>query len=270
MLQIQNKKPNFCHALSKVTPAIHAKLQTYTVKARWALGIVGLSGLLVGCASIKKTAHTPGQSEQTLATTYSEPVTGSYLISLPEKYDEDKKAWPLILFLHGAGERGNNLDLVKTHGPPKQVEAGRDLPFIVVSPQISEGEWWDSIHLLALLDEIEARYRVDQTRIYLTGLSMGGYGTWDLAMRAPDRFAAIAPILWRRPEIYSLPAGEYAHLGVPRAKDRVVPLQASEQMIDAINACGGNARLTIYPEAGHDAWTQAYAGEALYNLVSVA
>ena len=107
---------------------------------------------------------------------------------------EQKESWPLLLFLHGAGERGDNLDLVKKHGPPKLIDGGKQFPFIVLSAQCPNGQWWEPFTLTALLDEIVEKYTVDQDRIFLTGLSMGGFGTWSLASRTPNRFAAIVPI----------------------------------------------------------------------------
>ena len=116
-----------------------------------------------------------------------------YLLYLPRNYQSTRLRWPLMLFLHGAGESGTNLAKVKIHGPPKLVETNQSFPFILVSPQ-SPGRGWDPEALNALLDEMMSRYRVDKERVYLTGLSMGGYGTWTLAAAHPDKFAAIAPI----------------------------------------------------------------------------
>ncbi len=112
---------------------------------------------------------TSPQKEQELNVTI--PVKMKYLLSLPENYDKQEK-WPLVLFLHGACERGDNLDLVKVHGPPMLVSKGKKFPFILVSPQCRKNVWWQSIELTALLDEIEKKYKVDKDRIYVTGLSM--------------------------------------------------------------------------------------------------
>ncbi len=120
-----------------------------------------------------------------------------YLRYLPKQYGaEPGKKWPLILFLHGAGERGCDLELLKRHGIPKVVEQ-MDLPFITLSPQCPETHWWSDY--LTVLDDLLTctieTYHVDPQRIYLTGLSMGGFGTWHLAAEYPHRFAAIAPIV---------------------------------------------------------------------------
>jgi predicted peptidase len=170
-----------------------------------------------------------------------------------------------LLFLHGAGERGDNLDLVKRHGPPKLIEAGKEFPFIVVSPQCPADKWWEPIELVALLDAIGQKYKVDPDRVYVTGLSMGGFGTWHLAAYAPERLAAIAPICGGG-EIYW--AKRFAHLPVwafHGAKDTGVPLERSQVMVDELKKLGGHPKFTIYPEAGHDAWTATYDNPQLYE-----
>ena len=194
------------------------------------------------------------------------PEQYEYLIYLPEGYAEEPQAsWPLMLFLHGAGERGDSLDLVKVHGPPKLIEQGQHFPFIVVSPQSPEGYRWVAETLDKLLNEIVAQYRVDEDRIYVTGLSMGGYATWDLATRYPNRFAAIAPICGGSEPSR---ACRFSHLPVwafHGAQDDVVPLEHSQAMIDALQQCGGDARLTTYPDASHDSWTATYDNPELYD-----
>jgi predicted peptidase len=193
-----------------------------------------------------------------------------YLIYLPQDYDpRSGKRWPLVLFLHGSGERGDNLQMVAQHGPSKHVEAGQHFPFILVSPQCPAHGWWSKeadVHALAeLLDEIEDNYAVDPDRVYVTGLSMGGYGVWALAIAYPQRFAAIAPICgggnpWAVSAIRHLPV--WAFHG---DQDRAVPIEDGRAMVDAHRACGGNAHFTVYPGVGHDSWTQTYANPELYN-----
>ena len=201
------------------------------------------------------------QSENVLKTTAC--VSMKYLLYLPKDYD-GKKKFPLVLFLHGSGERGDDLNLVKVHGPPMLISKGKDFPFIVVSPQCPKGQWWQAVELAALLDDIEKKYQVDKDRIYLTGLSMGGFGTWALAAYQSDRFAALAPICgggerYRAKEISHIPV--WAFHG---AKDSGVPVARSETMITAIKKFGGDAKLTIYPNAGHNSWTETYANPKLY------
>lgn len=191
-----------------------------------------------------------------------------YLLSLPKDYAKDRtRQWPLLLFLHGAGERGTNLSRVAVHGPPKKIEQGENYPFVVVSPQCPEGQIWDDHALLGLLDRIIATHRVDPRRIYLTGLSMGGYGTWSLATKHPERFAAVAPICGGGERIRLLLLGESQRTALKSlgiwafhgARDGVVPLEESERMIKAVKAAGNaSPKLTVYPDADHDSWTQAY------------
>ena len=191
-------------------------------------------------------------------------VALDYLLYLPPEYSE-QESWPLVLFLHGAGERGDDLELVKVHGPPKLIAEGRDFPFIVVSPQCPEGFWWEPIELVALLDEIEASYKVDPDRIYVTGLSMGGFGSWRLAAYAPERLAAIAPICGGGETHW---VKRFAHLPVwafHGALDEGVPLVRSQTMVDELVEKGGHPELTVYPDAGHDSWTETYNNPKLYE-----
>lgn len=202
-------------------------------------------------------------------------LKSNYLLFLPETYSPSprSKRWPLILFLHGAGERGSDIWRVAVHGPPKIVKDKPGFPFIVVSPQCPEGESWSDEVLINLLEEIIEKYRVDTTRVYLTGLSMGGYGTWNLGLAYPEKFAAIAPICGGGEPINAVLAGRkrakaLKSLGVwafHGRRDPVVPLGESERMVAAVKHAGcTDVKLTIYPEAEHDSWTQTYQNPALY------
>lgn len=198
------------------------------------------------------------QTEHAFSGEVTIPVAADYLLYLPEGYEERDEAWPLLLFLHGAGERGDSLGLVKQHGPPKLIARGERLPFIVVSPQQSADGWWDPYVLDALLDEIVATHRVDEDRVYVTGLSMGGFGTWALIALDPDRFAAAAPICGGGTPRLMCGIGRLPVWAFHGADDPVVPLRRSEEMADALDACGGDVRLTVYPGVGHDSWTRTY------------
>ena len=192
------------------------------------------------------------------------PVKMNYLLYLPDEYDSIE-SWPLVLFLHGAGERGNDLELVKKHGPPKLAAEGKKFPFIIVSPQCAEDLSWEPIELTALLDQIIKTYNVDEDRIYVTGLSMGGFGTWRLAAYTPERFAAIAPICGGGEPFW---AKRYANLPTwvfHGALDTAVPLRRSEEMVAAMKKPGSEPKFTIYPEAKHDSWTETYDNPELYE-----
>jgi len=212
-------------------------------------------------------AATSGRLEpQSLTKEIRKTVTINYLLYLPRAYGEDKdRRWPVILFLHGAGERGSDLERVKAYGPPRLVAEGKEMPFIIVSPQIPERSTWDPDALDALLDDVVKRYAVDEDRVYLTGVSMGGAGTWRLAAAHPERFAAIAPICgWGDPRM----AGRMARIAVwvfHGAKDDQVPLQASQEMVEALKEAGNAPRFTVYPDAGHDSWTATYDNPAVFE-----
>jgi predicted peptidase len=205
------------------------------------------------------------QQEKSFEAEIKVKVKLNYLLALPDDYEKSDKKFPLLLFLHGAGESGDDLSQVKKHGPPKLIEAGKfQLPFIVVSPQ-SPGRGWRPEALAALLDEVCAKHRVDKQRVYLTGLSMGGAGTWALAASQPDRFAAIAPICGFGNTRDAEKLKGIATWVFHGAKDPVVPVSRSEEMVAAIKPAGGNPKLTIYPDAEHDSWTQTYENPDFYE-----
>lgn len=229
-----------------------------------------------GCATQEPMGAASMQTAHKFEKAVKKKVQSNYLLYLPNDYSPtSKKRWPLMLFLHGAGERGTNLTKVAAHGPPKLVAQGKkDLPFIIVSPQCPAGDRWKPEVLTALLDDIVAKYRADTNRVYLTGLSMGGYGTWALAAEHPERFAAIAPICGGGDTIPILLAGTkkkaaLKSLGVwafHGAKDPVVKLEESEKMVNAFKQIGSpDVRLTVYPDAGHDSWTETYDDPRLYE-----
>lgn len=232
---------------------------------------ITLAALGAECASVGRRSKTGArQSSHSFKSEIRRTLKAQYLLYLPTGHAESKQQWPLMLFLHGAGERGDDLEKLKIHGPPKLIaREGREFPFVVVSPQCPEYGWWSNeaqIEMLnALLNHIVDRYRIDPNRIYVTGLSMGGFGTWSLALRYPDRFAAIAPICGGgdprdAPRIGHLPV--WAFHG---AKDNVVALEKSQEMVDALKKAGNNVKFTIYPEDGHDSWTKTYNNLELYE-----
>jgi predicted peptidase len=237
--------------------------------------LVATAALTVGTGLRTIAAETTNQMPKQFQFQKSETVEINYLLFLPEGYNADStKKWPLILFLHGAGERGTDIWKVTVHGPPKIVKTQPDFPFIVVSPQCREGKIWSSDALLALLDDVQKTYRVDESRVYLTGLSMGGYGTWDLGLSHPDRFAAIVPICGGGQMIKAMLSSREKQqalrtLGVwafHGGKDPVVPLEESQRMVDGLKRLGvPDVKLTVYPEAGHDSWTETYKNPELYD-----
>jgi predicted peptidase len=219
--------------------------------------------LLCGMAAAAET----GQHAQTMRKQVE--VTVNYQLYLPTDYGKEQgKKWPLILFLHGAGERGDDINLVKKHGPPKLLDGNTDSPvtqFIVVSPQCPANKWWEPRDVITLLDEVSQKYEVDPDRVYLTGLSMGGFGTWETASRFPERFAAIAPICGggdprRVRALKDMPTWVFHG-----DKDPTVPVQRSIEMVEALKQIGNDAKFTRYPGAGHDSWTATYNNPQLYE-----
>jgi predicted peptidase len=181
-----------------------------------------------------------------------------FWVWLPREYTQRSARWPLVVFLHGSGERGTDLEKVKVHGPPKQVAQGAAYPFILISPQLEAGARWDAERLHKLLVALQARLHADPRRCIGTGLSMGGFGMWQWATAYPRDLAAIAPVCG-----FGDPAKVAAMRSVPvRAyhgdQDPVVPLAPHAACVEALRAAGGTATLTVYPGVGHDSWTPAY------------
>lgn len=189
-----------------------------------------------------------------------------YVLQVPASYNKEKSTrWPVIIFLHGIGERGNDLNKVKNAGLARIAAQDPDFPFILISPQCKGDTWWDVPGLNVLYAEILKKYNVDSSRIYLTGLSMGGYGAWSWAQASPEKFAAIVPICG---------AGTPAKACVLKTKpvwvfhnadDPTVNVSGSRNMVKAIKDCGGTlVKYTENPTGGHDAWTKAYKDPALF------
>jgi predicted peptidase len=203
-------------------------------------------------------------AEMKFTKTIQQDIEVNYLLYLPENCSEEQ-GYPMILFLHGSGERGNDINLVEKHGPPK-VASKMNLPFIVVSPQCpAEYLGWDTDELKLLLDEIIETYPVDTNRIYITGLSMGGFGTWDMAIKYPEYFAAAIPVCGGGNSLRVCRMKDVPVWAFHGQLDDIVPLSKSEEMIEKLQSCGGDARLTVYPEANHDSWTTTYENPEIYN-----
>jgi pimeloyl-ACP methyl ester carboxylesterase len=176
----------------------------------------------------------------------------NYLLFLPENYRSVER-WPTIVYLHGKSLSGDDPQMLTKYGIPKIVSRDRAFPFVVVAPQCRAGERWTDLDTLnALIDDIVAHYPIDPSRLYLTGFSMGAGGAWRLAGARPERFAAVAALAGVE-EIGS--AKGLARVPVwafHGTDDDAVPASASQAMVGAIRAAGGNARLEILPGRGHD------------------
>ena len=236
-------------------------------RARCLLLLGGMS-VLAGCAARSDWLLAQGQHPQAFRREVKLQLDGRLLLFLPAGFRAGGAVkYPLLIFLHGSGEAGDDLEKLKIHGPPQFVESRPDFPFIVASPQspLIELRGFDPNMLEAMLDELIARLPIDTDRVYLTGLSLGGMWSYGWASRHPERFAAIAPVAgtWDPAEACGLRnVPVWAFHG---ANDDVVPVAGDRAMIDAINACGGHARQTVYPDVGHEAWNPAYADPELYD-----
>lgn len=190
-----------------------------------------------------------------------------YLLRFPIDYTGEEPL-PLLIFLHGSGERGDSLGLVRVHGPWKFLEANPQFRFALLAPQCRSGEYWNAQKLDLLVDQVISSYSIDTSRIYLTGLSMGGYGTWDLAIYDPERFAAIAPVCGSS-NLHTFQANKLVDVPVwvfHGAMDEAVPLDYSSKLVNKLKGLGAkDLQFTIYPFAGHDAWTETYLSPELYR-----
>lgn len=202
----------------------------------------------------------------------AQDVAVRYLLFVPKDYKPKGKKWPLMLFLHGRGECStDNLDLVKKHGPPKIVETKPDFPFVLISPQSPPpekgvGRAWNPEQLIQLVDHTIKNLNINPDRVYVTGLSMGGYGTWRLAAAFPDRFAAAVPICGGGdPDQLAKPLSKIPIWAFHGAKDMTVPPKASQDIVDAVRREHGDIEFTVYPEADHDSWTATYNNQKVYD-----
>jgi len=228
--------------------------------------------------------------KQLLRKAYQSALTQTdreYFLFLPEGYEDDpERQWPLLLFLHGMGERGNDVDKVLVHGPIKEALLDdRDLPFVILGPQcpkedslpegmaalqaIDEGKalTWDHCadEVMALVDTTISECRIDLARVYLTGLSMGGFGSWLLAAQHAGRWAAVGPICGggepaEAPKIGKTPVWTF-HGG----QDKTVPPERTKEMVEALRAAGGNVKYTHYPDLAHNSWDRVYEGDDFYD-----
>ena len=198
---------------------------------------------------------------------FTQEVSSHYLLDLPKDYDE-KTDWPLLVFLHGYGQSGDDLQIVRENGPPKLFGEGKQFPFVLAIPQCPTGFYWRGNVVIGLIDHLIENYSIDPNRIYLTGLSMGGYGTWQISHEYPERFAAVAPVcgggLFVSPyfmdRLKNLPVWAFHD-----KRDDVIPYQESVSMVEGVNAAGGNAKLTTLDEGKHNISEEAYNNDELYD-----
>ncbi len=178
----------------------------------------------------------------------------NYLLYLPEEYNKEEKRWPLILYLHGKSLRGDNVEMLKGSGLAALLEKDLKVPFVVVSPQCPPDRYWmtEDETLIRLVDHVVSTYAIDPQRIYVTGHSMGGRGTWLLAYKHPEKFAAIVPMsdapvddAWAR-QVAKVPAWVFHG-----TKDDLEPFERTAQFVAALKKLGAEVKLTPLPERDH-------------------
>lgn len=215
---------------------------------------------LLGFCQVKSQELHRGFSAQV-----KEKVSLQYILDLPK---DTKKAFPLIVFLHGAGERGTDLEKVKAHSPFTYKNLIKE-NVAILAPQCPDNVYWDTKAVYELLQYIIRNYNVDQSRIYLTGLSMGGWGAWKLADEHPEIFAAVAPVCgpMNRPAL-SRACMQLAEKPIwifHGALDDVVPLENSTTMYQKLKTCNKNVHYTIFPDDNHNSWDSTYSDPKLYE-----
>lgn len=191
-----------------------------------------------------------------------------YYLYYPEDYETSpEKVFPILLFLHGGGESGGTLGVLKKNGPPKLIVQGKQFPFLILAPQNPhQRKWWNTRAVNQLLDSVVANNRVDKQRIYLTGLSRGGGAAWEMAVQYPEKFAALAVVCGMSP----LPYATWIDKDMPiwvfhGEEDKSIPISESETMVKRLKGMGYDVQFTRYPGVGHDSWVKAYATEELYE-----
>lgn len=187
-----------------------------------------------------------------------------FLSYVPKRKDKNKKL-PLLLFLHGAGERGDDLSRVKIWGPPKMIENGHDFDAVVISPQCPKNVWWNTKQLKALLDHQIKEHSIDLDRVYVTGLSMGGFATWKLLSSYPKFFAAAVPVCGGGSPKKSKDFVDVPVWAFHGDADKVVPISGSRRMIESLKAAGGDPKFTVYKGVGHNSWSKAYGDKSTFR-----
>jgi predicted peptidase len=236
--------------------------------------VVSARGLVADLSAADlSAAESPAAGKQVPASTTvkvkgdsgEQSVTLRYLFYLPHEYDaKPNEKWPLVLFLHGSGERGDDIEKVKIHGPPKLVSQGKQFPFVLVSPQCPTGSRWNAEELSKVIDDLADKYRVDKERLYVTGLSMGGSGTWSLVSAYPEKFAAAMPLCGRGEVADAAKLAKTPIWVLVGAKDREQTVQNCQEMATALSKAGCHGRFTLYFDLPHDCWTVTYDNPETY------
>ena len=246
-----------------MTGGAHVTQYDQDMRHRWSCVILAV--LIATSASAADNGPPLGRSLHRLS--LHDPLADhvNYLLYVPQSYTQSPSAdWPLILFLHGSEQRGDDPALLDDMALLAFAKEAGDFPFVAVIPQCPRNTYWPPRIVKKVLDSVETMLRIDRDRVYLTGFSMGGFGTWQTAAAFPRTFAAIAPIcgLSDLPDVPRLTGTPiWAFHG---AQDANSPVAESRKMIDTLRRSGTDARLTVYPDLAHDCWTITYRDSRLY------
>lgn len=221
--------------------------------------------LFLLCQSLMLPALHAQEIKNSLKTEVKKKVEIPYVLVYPA---EPKSAIPLIVFLHGSGERGSDLELVKAHSPFTYKNL-IDEPVAILAPQCPANQWWDTEAVYTLIKEIQRKYKIDPARIYLTGLSMGGWGTWKLAMEHPELFAAVAPVCAPADRVMKANIHQYKNLPIRifhGALDDIVSPDNSIEMFQHLKKINpNNTELIIFPNDNHNSWDSTYSNPEFYR-----
>ena len=209
------------------------------------------------------------KSSKEFLTSITMPVSLKYHIYLPDNYHASNANFPLVLFLHGAGERGDDLRLVELHGIPKMINNGEAFPFITLAPQCPAFQWWSeplyTKTLIYLVEEIIKNYNVDIECVYATGLSMGGYGTLAIAKERPDLFSAIIPVCGGMDTTEIEKLKDIPIWLFHGDSDKVVPVENSKLIYEILKPINPDIKITIYKGVDHNSWDITYSNKKIYD-----
>tara|TARA_B100001250_G_scaffold198750_1_gene170492 strand:- start:163 stop:879 length:717 start_codon:yes stop_codon:yes gene_type:complete len=211
----------------------------------------------------------PQKITNSFATTLRLEVSLNYNLYFPKDYQYSANNYPLVLFLHGAGDRGDNLNMVEAHGIPKIIMEGENFPFVTLAPQCPKFQYWpEPVNVATLIQLVEAiteKYRIDKNRVYATGLSMGGYGTLSIAKERPDLFAGIISVCGGLDTTNIEKLKDMPIWLFHGSEDKVVPPENSKIIYEALKNINSNIYMTIYPNVNHNSWDITYSNQEIYK-----
>ncbi len=188
-----------------------------------------------------------------------------YLTYLPDNYKTTSAKFPLIIFLHGAPQRGSDIEIVKKEALPKELEDGLKIPFVVVAPHCPAGKSWETQKLYDLFNVVVRQYRIDKNKVYITGFSMGGFGLLKFVRDYPFLFAAAAPVCSGGSRYFAEMLVSVPMWFFHGDKDDIVEINNSQELVDELKKNDAEVKFTVYPDLGHRIWNMTYKNLELYE-----